>query len=70
MLTRLETDDWGDTYEDTQEEYQDQDYWQEQHQQEQEHNEQDHALHYHDSNEETHGYEEEVVEHNHTQEGE
>jgi hypothetical protein len=70
MLTRLETDDWGDIYEDTQEEYQDQDYWQEQHQQEHEHTEQDHALHYHDSNEETHGYEEEVVEHNHTQEGE
>ena len=70
MLTRLETDDWGDTYEDTPEEYQDQDYWQEQHQQELEHTEHDHALHYHESNEETHGYEEEVVEHNHTQEGE
>ena len=70
MLTRLETDDWGGTYEDTPEEYQDQDYWQEQHQQELEHTEHDHALHYHESNEETHGYEEEVVEHNHTQEGE
>jgi hypothetical protein len=70
MLTRLETDDWGDMYEDTQEEYQDQDYWQEQHQQEQEHIEQDHELQYQDSNEEAHGYEEEMVEHDHTQEGE
>ena len=34
------------------------------------HTEQDHALHYQDSNEEAHGYEEEMVEHDHTQEGE
>ena len=50
-------------YEDTQEEYQDQGYWQEQHHQEHEHIEQDHELHYQDSNEETHGYEEEIAEH-------
>ncbi len=70
MLTRLETDDWGDMYEGTQDDYQDQDYWQEQHQQEHEHTEQDHELQYQDSNEEAHGYEEEMVEHDHTQEGE
>jgi hypothetical protein len=70
MLTRLETDDWGDIYEGIQDDYQDQDYWQEQHQQEQEHIEQDHELQYQDSNEEAHGYEEEMVEHDHTQEGE
>ncbi len=61
MLTRLETDDWGDMYEGTHDDYQDQDYWQEQHQQEHEHIEQEHELH---------GYEEEMVEHDHTQEGE
>jgi hypothetical protein len=71
MLTRLETDDWGDMYmyEGTQDDYQDQDYWQEQHQQEHEHTEQNHELQYQDSNEEAHGYEEEMVEHDHTQEG-
>jgi hypothetical protein len=37
MLARLETDDWGDMYEGTQDDYPDQDYWQEQHQQEHEH---------------------------------
>ncbi len=70
MLTRLETDDWGDMYEGTQDDYQDQDYWPEQHQQEHEHIEQDHELQYQDFNEEAHGYEEEMVEHDHTQEGE
>ena len=39
-------------------------------QQEQEHTGQDHELQYQDSNEEAHGYEEEMVEHDHTQEGE
>ena len=68
MLTRLETDDWGDMYEGIQDDYQDQDYWQEQ--QEHEHTEQDHELQYQDSNEEAHGYEEKMVEHDHTQEGE
>ncbi len=34
-----------------------------------EHTEQDHELQYQDSNEEAHGYEEEMVEHDHTQEG-
>ncbi len=60
MLTRLETDDWGNIYEDTQD----------QHQQEHEHTEQDHELHYQDFNEEAHGYEEEMVETDNTHEGE
>ncbi len=44
MLTRLETDDWGDTYEDAQDDYQDQDYWQEQNQQRHEYTEQNYEL--------------------------
>ncbi len=70
MLARLETNDWGDMYEGTQDDYQDQDYWQEQHQEEHEHIEQDHELQYQDSNEEARGYGEKMVEHDHTQEGE
>jgi hypothetical protein len=65
MLTRLETDDWGDTYEGTLAEYHGQDYWQDQQLHEHEHIEQDPELQYQDSNEEGHGYEEEMVEHEH-----
>jgi hypothetical protein len=67
MLTRLETDDWGDTDEGTQDEH----HWQGYHQQseqEHEHQEQDHELQYQDSNDKGQGYEEEAVEQGHTEE--
>jgi hypothetical protein len=80
MLTRLEADDWGDTYEDDQYYYQDQDSWQEhdpwqeheqqEHdQQEHEHTEQGHQLHYQTSTEGGLGYEERMDEQEHAQEG-
>jgi hypothetical protein len=44
MLTGLETADWGDTYEDALDDYQDQDYWQEQNQQGHGHTKQNYEL--------------------------
>jgi hypothetical protein len=54
MLTRLEADDWGDTYEDDQYNYQDHDSWQE-HESWQEHDPwQEHEQQEHDQQEHEH----------------
>ncbi len=71
MLTRLEADDWGDTYEGDQDDYQDHDSWQEHDQQEHDQQEHEHSyeLHYQASTEGNLGYEEHIDEQEHTQEG-